>query len=612
MRRLNDINICFNSGKYKDVLAVIGREPLDVRHRDYEALTAVQIGSLIFLGDFLEAQNLFSLSCKIHRPSHLFLCRSRFYLGIGYVRRSAYDEAAKMFAHNLADVRGAYHLSAEVRYYAFQGAAFFRFFKGDYVKCVRTAEMAYSLALEAGLIQPQLLSLDLLGHSLCLSGSVRRGMREFEKSIGLAVELGDGGMLTALRISHLKYSAQFGLDVKNAVSQLRHALETLEPEDTYSRAELHLELSRQLVLRGLGRDARIELERASGHVFRHQHKRQTAILNLRFAYLFYLQGDASAALALTSALRSNLDLRVDRAILCQADGLVAKINSLLSSDAPLGAELRPTAQAQIVVGVNARILQRESRQKLSSAIRGDDPLGDLIDQLTIQPEEAFEEVRRLELFGLLPRLLGLPHGMKGIFLGPSRKELILIDGANVFYRQKNVTSSVKRLILGLAGSEFKSKEVLVRRLWGYDYDPRIHDALLYAAIGKLRRVLGEFFPWVEWTNQGYRLNPQLHILSYEQKTSPRLEEDLTRRSGHFEEVLKSEAIELNFRQVKLMRKLNRDEAISVRDYMMRNSVCSMTAYRDLKELFLAGKLVRVGKGRSTVYLRADSAFEQSK
>jgi DeoR/GlpR family transcriptional regulator of sugar metabolism len=77
-------------------------------------------------------------------------------------------------------------------------------------------------------------------------------------------------------------------------------------------------------------------------------------------------------------------------------------------------------------------------------------------------------------------------------------------------------------------------------------------------------------------------------------------------------VLKSEAIELNFRQVKLMRKLNRDEAISVRDYMMRNSVCSMTAYRDLKELFLAGKLVRVGKGRSTVYLRADSAFEQSK
>ena len=66
--------------------------------------------------------------------------------------------------------------------------------------------------------------------------------------------------------------------------------------------------------------------------------------------------------------------------------------------------------------------------------------------------------------------------------------------------------------------------------------------------------------------------------------------------------VKSSWAELNFRQVKLMRRISVEDAVSVRDYMRKFGVCSMTAYRDLAHLQHAGQLVRVGKGRATVYM----------
>ena len=316
MTNIDYLNSCFYKGKYKYTIDNLGRKLTSTKSQDFELLTCLQIGALIFLGEFLEARSLFELSLKKITPSALFLSRCRFYLGIGSVRRSAYVEAAQLFAQNIFEFRKNKSTSPEITFYLFQGAAFLRFFKGQYAQSARLAQKAYTSALQTEIMYPQILSLDLLGHSLCQTGSVRQGLHELEKAILLAQQLGNGGILVALQISKIKYHAQFGLDIKNTIQNLQNAIASLQPQDTYSKAELHLELSRQLVLRGRGKDAQIQLENASALIYSHQNKRQSALFNLRFAHLLFLKGETLAALVLTQSQRQNLNKNVDRAILC--------------------------------------------------------------------------------------------------------------------------------------------------------------------------------------------------------------------------------------------------------------------------------------------------------
>ena len=588
---------CFFKGKYNLVVEQVGRELLLIKNPDFEFLTILQIGSLIFLGDFAEAKSIFEQSFTKHNPSDLFICRCRFYLGIGYIRRSAYRDAASIFAANLIDFRQKSKLSAEITYYIFQGISFFRFFKGQYQQSIKFAQKAFEAALKLRITYTQILSLDLLGHSLCQIGQVRRGTFELEKAIQLAEQLGNGGILTALQISLIKYKAQFGHDMKNTIQNLHDAILSLKPQDTYSKAELYLELSRQLILRGKGKEAQAQLEIASPLIYNHQNKRQSALFNLRFADLLFLKGESMAALALIQSLRYNLDQKMDRAILCQVDGLEKKIKSDSNGSNQNLNKINPS-----FTFVDSRIQHRLVKKKLPSIRIGEDPLGDILDQVANSGIDAIDVIKEFNLFGLLPAALNIPRGLKGIYLGPTRNDLIILDGSDVYYTKKGITAPLKKLILLLANHDFKTKEFLVHQIWSYQYNPLVHDSTLYALIGKLRKSLDIHCSWIEWSNEGYRLSPNIQVLTTINEIKPLKEVVNTNIAKKVLKNIQSKSIEdFNIRQLRFIKQIKVGEYINVRDYMKKYHVCSMTAFRDLAALHRRGYLIRIGKGRATVY-----------
>ena len=86
MSRIEHLNDCFYKGKYSSVVTDLGRELISTLDPNFETLTCLQIGSLVFLGESMEAQCLFKLALNTTTPSDLFICRCRFYLGISFAQ----------------------------------------------------------------------------------------------------------------------------------------------------------------------------------------------------------------------------------------------------------------------------------------------------------------------------------------------------------------------------------------------------------------------------------------------------------------------------------------------------------------------------------------------
>lgn len=567
---LAELNHWFYAGKYRDVRDAVTDRPLDQKARDFLAHSFLQIGSLIFLGQFREAKIIFERATLKTQPDLLFLCRARFYLGIGCVRRSEYAEAARYFAENVKVQKSKSRLSHDMLFHIYQGRAFLSFYKGHFQKTKSLAEKAFEAAYRADSMYGQALSLDLLGHSLCQTGEVRRGLSELERALKLAKTVGNGGLESAISISLIKYRAQFGVDLESSIDILERSIESLNPQDTYSRSELYLELIRQLILRGRGDQAQKQLETASDLIYRNQNKRQSAIYNLRCSYLLFLQGQAHAALALAQTLRMNLNPKIDTVILKQVEGLEEKIHA----------------------HIQKRI---EAPRQKADRNRGEDRLGDIIDQIHDDGIDRYHEISSLGLHGLLPRLLQLPVGASGILIGPSRGEMLIVKGAEVTCIERGVTEPIRQLLQLLSAGRFRPKEELIHLIWKYEYNPEMHDRLLHGTIGKLRQLMADNAHWIEWSNEGYRLAPGIQLFQNKQRQmAPEIS------------LPPPIASELNIRQIKILAALKKGLFIGVNDYSKRYKICKMTALRDLSSLERTGHVTKIGKGRATVYGQLDT------
>ncbi len=596
------LSSCFYQGKYKNVVLKLGRSPLQHLATEsinsYQQKTCYQIGALSFLGDFNEARAIYEQAVRCSDFKLNYHCQARFFLGIGCIRRSDYKEGITYFAKNQLSRRHVKNYRKteltdpyaiqEIEFYALQGSAFFSFFRGRFLKAKNVTEHAYRLALDMQFNYGQVLTLDLLGHARCQLGDITRGLYELAKAQGLARDLGNGGLVAAISISLVKYRSQFGLNIPTALAELKQALATLAVADTYSRAEIYLEIIRQLTLRGKCKSAQHYLELAGHLVYQHQSKRQSAVYNLRYAHLHLLRGEAHAALALTQALRNNLDSKIDIVISNQADGLATKIKLHLGI-APQ--DLISKNQSTHII--DARIKSRYSNEKIQNYNRGEDPMGDLIDRVHANGIAEFYELKKLGLYGLIPQLLNIKPGSTGVYLGPSRGEVVIVNHGDVVCIDQGVTSPIKKLITALVGPGYKKKENLVRLIWNYDYNPAVHDNLLHATIGKLRKILGEFGSWVEWSDNGYKLSDHIQIF--------KMEPDVSLRNQSTSYIVPSATIDINMRQIKVLASFKQGQFMTVKQYSKRYNVTTMTAFRDLSTLQSIGRVLRVGRGRATAY-----------
>ena len=595
----------FYRGNYSDVLSLLGRAPLFTKKNKED--WPYQIAAMVFTGETLEAFSLFSLALKQKKLSEESLVQARFFIGVGLVRISRYADARKEFAINLNTIRRTRKTKknySTMAFYAFQGAAFYRFFKAQYKDSRKLAKKAYQSAFEDGMLFGQAFALELMGHCNCQLGEVHRGIQDFNKAILCTEKIGNGGLNSAFLIAREKFKAQYGIDFKNVVQNLSKAIRTLKPEDTYSKTELYLELTRQLILRGKVTEAKALLDEHAETVYRHQNRRQSALFNLRYSHILYLQGESSAALTLLRSSKVSLVPDVDLFYLKQFIGLESKILSEQYSKN----DVNNLISQRFVSFVDERIYSRAMRDHKFFIKTGEDFVGDLIDAAHHMHID-ISELLKTGLFSLIPPALKQKSACSFILLGPTRGELVIHSKGDVLWVHAGMTQPLIKILLLLEGGVVLTKEKLVQEVWGYEYRSDRHDSLLHASIGKLRKLLGKFAVWVEWTSGGYRLHSDIKIIRHTTAHMLRDVSPLARKavSVNSEILLETSNVhvaptsELNHRQIKLIKKLENGSFVGVSDYSREYQVCKMTACRDLTILWKKNILLKHGRARATQY-----------
>lgn len=597
----------FYQGNYLDVL----RATIDSADGQIaEGAVSLVIGALCFQSRVEEAQRIFKKNAATLDEDRCI--EARFYLGVGSCRRARYDDARQYFGENLALRRSA---SPRSQFFAYQGLAFFRYFQGRYRRSVPAAKAAYFAALDARFLYGKALSADLLGYALVETGAVAEGLARLEDAAQFAQQLGNGGLAREIRMSRAIYSAQFGLDPANDAERLRQWLSDDQPQNSYSRSNLLLELGRQHVLRGDLNEARRVLDEACAQIYASQNTRRGITLSLRYAHIAYLAGDLHQALNLTRMASGELKNVVDQGLALQVEGLrrtlleTLNVGCKVQSDNELNRLLRLTG-----LGVNGRIEARRTGRPLSSERPSDDRLGNLLDGLALGRANSIAKVLELGLFGLLHRSFSIKPGSRTIVLDPLPGTLLLFDGGNVWYRGEGLSpllrSILSRLALGPA-----TKEQLIQEIWKYSYNPLRHDALIYRIMSRLRLLLSPRGGWVNFDEPYYFLErgvdvsaqmprdlpigESLAVMVATARTIPEATAPVAAPASNVQPLGRA----LNARQLKILKAVQARGELDVHTCVDTFGISLATARRDLSQLAELSLVQRVGRARATRYVK---------
>ncbi|MBY0316381.1 MAG: DeoR family transcriptional regulator [Bdellovibrionales bacterium] len=582
----------FNSGRFKEAIRVF--ESAEEITMD---LWPMWIGSLIFLGQTEKAFALYNqhTETKPLSPSQMIACR--FYLILGAVRTSQYALAKKLIIQNLRCRDKSPH-SLDI-FYSAQGLAFYRFFCGRFSLSKKYARVAFDNAVKNRFLFGEMISTDLLGHSLVHLGFVREGLKYLDGALGLAIRHKNQWLIGAIQITIAKFRAQHGIQPDQDLKRLEDALAAQSPTDTYSRAELLLELNRQYVLRGYFSRAETLIAEASELAYKHQNKRQIATLNLRMSYMLFLQKNYTQALHILRFAEQSIQPDIDRGLFLQLQGLKASIFRASERSEEFRKTLQSLEQESLKSQncINRRILHRSKNADDGSHSVGEDPLGDLIDATHRKEPKALQTILEHNYYGLFHKYFNLPFSSKVILVDLVPGSIVLMNSGNVLYKESELNSLLRKLLL-LCRREPQSKESLVQKIWGYEYDPLRHDSLIYSSTNKLRKVLEPYSAWFQLTESGYRVRSDVKVLfrNSTKDISP------TTPREKIDPVAMKHLQSLNFRQIQVIDYLKKNQTISIGELSLNMSISKPTATRDLSQLHQLDIVVRVGQGRATRYL----------
>ena len=553
------------------------------------------IGALCFTGRKEEAEALLrGLEVKVD-PLTLTACR--FYLGVAYCRHGNYRRACGYFAQNLSEHHGA---GGELGFFAWQGLAFYRYFCADFGKSEKAALRSLTCATFTSDAYGRALSLDIIGHSLIQQGRVSAGLIRLAEAQKWANRMGNGGLSSSIEISSLVYRAQYGLEPRTIVQEIQRARKKLDPQNSYAHANLLLETANQQLLRGRVGNAVAALNEASTLIYGSQHRRYAHLLALRFAEVSYRRGEFASALHSVQMHRAALDAKHDRANLLMALGLEIKLLRAMKMEeqmAPLLALLTSLTQ-KTERSISKTILLR---QKLSSNATSEE---DKIERIFYAERS---RVLNSEYLSRAYEVLGLPVGTEWLVV--RHDELLVLDKGEVSrFRQRSgrIPGLLVRVLESLSAGP-RSKEELVREIWGYRYHPLQHDPLLYQAVGRLRELLRNQSAVIEVTEGGYRLRSGFGFIlltesgDVSQREPRHLQISETSPPPVQAKVLPAG---LNERQIRILNWLRQKPFLGVRDCAKRFKVSTMTLKRDFAGLMQGGWVQRVGRARATRYALA--------
>lgn len=489
-----------------------------------------------------------------------------FALGVGHTRISEYSEARRHFAKS----RSLSRESERAGFFFYQGLGFYRFFTGDFKRSAKYAARALENATQDKFTFGQMIADDLLAHSLWELGEVRLGMKHAKRALGRARELNNKSLAQSFRLMVLLNEARFGLDWE-CVPKLENALGKLHPRDSYSRNAVKLELANQWILRGRASQAREVLDEACDSIYASRNRRQIALLNFRLAFLTWLRGRRDEALHLLNSAELHLHKEVDAGLWKRMSGLRRRI--LTTNDSDISVRAAPRF--------------------------GEDRIADLYSAIRHKERQALDEAITHDLLFFLYPYFDLEFNQQALFFDLLPRGLMIVDRGNLRVVQKGFSRVSRRILEALAQSH-QSKAELIENVWGYNYEPARHDALVYTSISKIRQMLGSAGAWIEADEKGYRLRSGVRLNTLRAKIEP-----TAGRPASVSPKLTNNS--LNFRQLRILAGFDNGikEILAVDEVMRDFAVSRATATRDLSELTELGLLRRSGRARATRYERVN-------
>jgi len=547
------------------------------------------VGALVMQGRIEEAEMVYQL--RRHQLPAEGRVAARFFLGVGFCRHSFYKKSLDYFLENY---RHRHEVSdAKSRFYRHFGFAFYHYFAGRLKRAVKSSEKGFVAALEANYLYGRALASDLKGHVLVLTGQVSQGLSTFKLAEHLAEQLGARWLQEAIQASMINYRSQFGIEA-NAIASLKERLALLSKQDIYTQSSLLLELAQALLREGKLAEAKEALNECCRIAYGSKNRRHTALLNLRYAYVHYLEGEPHLALNLVRNAITQIDANVDLAIELRLRGFEHKLVKQLSiavCEKTLEEIVRKST-AKVGEAVRHRMLERQKDPLPMWGNPGEDPLGDLWDCLRRDRTAAIDEILRKKYWGLLAEILPVPRGERSLYLDLEPGSLTIFDRGNVVHIPDVISRSLRTLLKELTLGP-RTKEELIEKVWKYKYHPLRHDALIYSAVAKLRKVLGERAHWIVASDLGYQLREMVTVLSAPTTFAP------TREVPEAE--VPSSMAALNARQQKILRFLAQNEFIDTPKCQEIFETSEVTASRDLSALLRLSLIDRIGKGRATKY-----------
>ncbi len=557
------------------------------------------IGALVMLGRIEEAETAFTLKESLLSPAQQ--TASRFFLGVGFCRHSFYVKSRHYFALNAREWRTSDDLVSN--FYRYQGLGFYHYFRGSMRKALRAAEKSFESALGAGFLYGRAFAADLKGHTLVLTGDVGRGMKTLELAEHLASQLGALWLQETIQSSLLSYRARFGLDKEETLEKLKKKISGLSKQDSYTQSMLLLNLTEEYLRRGRINDAKEILNECCRIVYSSQNRRHAAMLNLRYAYLHYLEGEPHLSLNLIRNALTQIDLSVDILLELRLRGFEKKLAQEMKLEVcvqKLGTHVTRLTQ-KVGEGIANRMAVREKTPETMPVRYGEDPIGDLMDLINRDRENAPDAILKNGYLGLLAEVLPVNRGERVLYLELEPGSLTIFDKGSVEHYPDTISKSLRNLLLELFKGT-RTKEELIEGIWKYRYHSLRHDALIYSTVAKLRKVLAGRSHWIEASDAGYQLRSDVKVIAHSFKSSaspmhsaesssPLLAEEDIPMSG------------LNHRQYSIIKYLVEHDFIDTNTCRTLFETSEITASRDLSELLKMGHLERVGKGRATRYAR---------
>lgn len=590
------------------------------------------IGALCFTGRYDEAQALYQrldqsgVTRLNTAESGRVACR--YFLAVAHLRHNAWDAAAAFLIQNLKSARQRRHTTDAplITFYAAQGMGFTRYRTGKLRQALIWAERAQMAAVAADFLYGRVLSGDLLGHIRVNLGLVRRGLRDFERTSILAQSLGQGAITQAIGSTLAIYKARFGIVPPNAAAEaLKQQITSCRFEDSYTLASLHLENARVFRLAGQASLERSCLDAAMPLVYSVRSPHLEAQLNIRLAEPLLQSQNPRQALdiirhSLTVSDPRDLTLRTKlKGLEYRAMFALGKISESENAKKEVCRLTKHTGHR-----LSARILDRSAGTYQADAMRGEDPLGDLLDEVHRDQHLGPERQRRVTSniiasgwWGLLYRVLDIPLLRPAIAFDLEFGALTIFDQGDVVHIPDGVSALGRRFLEALAAGP-KTKEQLIAAVWQLRYHQLKHDSLVYALVAKLRRVLGLRSNWLQATEDGYRLPAETLIVAAMESTvestpivaDPFIsfaKKDMDNRNSHDH----SSNTNLNPRQTVILKYLRNGVLFDIQRGMAEFGASDATVSRDLAHLVTLGLAERIGRGRATKY-RAISAQNKKK